>query len=586
MPTQLGKPRGRRRQVGIEEQRRNRGTDANEGAGHLGDRTGDPAVVEGALRALDINPNAVAERRNELGLGHDEILGAVPLAGAPGCRPLPSMAVLTKDAPVENTLDRPSPGAAVLHRRVAIALVVVAGLVVRWWLSSTRFGYVNDDEAMSAVSAFDVLHGHPHLVIGASNYGGTLEALILAPLLKLFGAHVWLLRVVATATFATAVVVVGSSAKQLFDRRVSWVAGGLLWLASAAMVLISMTVYLGYNTGLFFTALALSLCMRVAKGEQPRRLFFAAGVSAGLAIWGHPLYIVPLLPAMLALMWLRRAELRFWFLALAGGSLVGLSPFLAWNAMNRWASILHNPAPIKATTYTERLQIVFAQLLPRAFGLRGEQGDWLYPRRLGMIAMIVLLIAIHAGLIVLARRSRAGVVAAASGLLAIPFVAAFPALFWYADARYAVVLMVPWMLGLTVWVELLVRRRRAASVWAAAIVLLFGLASTGKWIKRHARTQVDANAASVQIVKALDARGIQGVAGRYWIVYRVAFFSNDRIAAHVPPAMGEGDDRSMRSANQVLALPASKVAYMGWLPDGKTGYTKENVGGVDIYFPS
>jgi hypothetical protein len=498
-------------------------------------------------------------------------------------RPLPSLNVLTKDAPIRIALDRPTTGAGQAQRWLAIVLVAVTGLLARWWIGSSSQGFVSGDEGMSAVSAFDVLHGQPHLLIGASNYGGTLEALVLAPLLKIFGSHVWLLRIVASAIFAIAAVAAAKAAREIFDRRISWMVGGLLWLMSGAIVLLSMTMYLGYNSGLLFMVISLGLMMRLAKDELSAWTFFAAGVSAGLAVWGHPLFVVPLMPAVLSLMVMRRSDIRRWFLALAGGSVVGLSPLLAWNAMNGWASILHNPPPLVATTYRERLETVFAQLFPRAFGLRGQPGDWLYPRKLGLAAFIVLLVLIHVGLLVLARRSRAGVVVAASGLLAIPLVAAFPALFWSSDARYAIVVLVPWLMGLCVWVDMLLRRCRSAALWAGALVLVFGLLSTGKWMHRYSRVRADANGQSVAMVKALDARGVRGVIGAYWEVYRIGFFSNDRIAVHVPPEIA-GPDRSTRSTDAVMALPKSKVAYVNYLPVGATCLDKETVAGLEICF--
>lgn len=492
--------------------------------------------------------------------------------------------MLTDGLPVVMIPDRPAP--LIRHRSpwVPMALVAIVGLIARWWLASSAVGFVNGDEAMSGVTAFDVLHGQPHLLIGASNYGGTIEALVLAPLLRAFGAHVWVLRLVAIGLFGLAVLATGWAARIVLDRRLSWVAGGFVWLASGAIVVLTMTAYLGYNSGLLFTALALGLLMRSAVRDLPRRQFFAAGLCAGLAVWGHPLFIVPLLPAIVTTMVLRRHDVRRWIVSLAAGAVIGLSPLLVWNARNGWASLLHNPAPLKATTYRERLEIVVAQLLPRAFGLRGEAGDWLYPRRLGMVALGILLVLIHVGLVVLAKRSRAGVVIAAAGLFAIPLVAAFPALFWSQDARYAIVVLVPWFIGLTEWFDLALRRARSAALIAAALLVLFGALSTGKWIHRYARNRVDTNASSLQVVRALEARGIRGVTGRYWDVYRIAFFSNDRIAAHVPPEI-EGPDRSTRSADQVAALPANQVAYVNYLPASATGYIKQSVGGMDLYLP-
>lgn len=492
--------------------------------------------------------------------------------------------MLTKDAPVEFAVARSSAKTLRWQRYVALTVVAFAGLLVRWWLSVSALGFLNGDEGLSALSAFDALHGQPHLIIGASNYGGMLDVVVLAPLLKLFGAHVWLMRIVATAIFAAAAGAASWAARVLFDVRDSWIIGGMLWLMSGAMVLLSITMYLGYNSGLLFMVLSLGLLMRLANEPRSKGTFFAAGITAGIAVWGHPLYVVPLIPAMLALMVIRRADIRGWFVPLAGGAVIGMSPLLIWNAMNGWASILHNPPPLEITTYRQRLEIVVVQLLPRAFGFRGQAGDWLYPRRLSLLAFAGLLVLIHAGFVVLARRSRAGIVVAASGMFGIPLVAAFPALFWSADARYAIVIAVPWLMGLGVWVDLLLRRRRAVAIRAAGFVLLFGMLTTGKWVHRYARVQADANGQSVAMVKALDARGIRGVTGTYWTVYRISFFSNDRIVAFIPPDIA-GPNRSTRSEQAVKALPANEVAYIDYLPADKAGYTKQNVAGVDIYFP-
>ena len=69
------------------------------------------------------------------------------------------------------------------RRMVAVSIAVFAiGLAARYFLLRSPLGFLNADEAVTGLTAYDVLNGRPSLLFGASNYGATIEGWLAAPL--------------------------------------------------------------------------------------------------------------------------------------------------------------------------------------------------------------------------------------------------------------------------------------------------------------------------------------------------------------------------------------------------------------------
>jgi hypothetical protein len=144
---------------------------------------------------------------------------------------------------------------------------------------------------------------------------------------------------------------------------------------------------MGYPTGFIAQVAAVALACHAMRGTQRlARTALFAGLATGFAIWSHPMFGVVALLALITPSVYRVRELRRWWLPLAAGGLVGISPWLLFMADHGW------PKPALATvrtTYSERLENFVTELLPRAFGLRAPDGSWLSPTGLAVVVAAI-----------------------------------------------------------------------------------------------------------------------------------------------------------------------------------------------------
>jgi hypothetical protein len=476
---------------------------------------------------------------------------------------------------------------------IAALIAFVGGVVLRWWLLRSPFGGLNSDEAVTGLMGYDVLHGHPSLVIGGTTYGSTIEAWLAAPVVAIFGGSRVALKVLNSAEWLAASAVVYWAFRPLLGRARALAVAAILWVQSGAFIVISTLAYLGYGSGLIAGAAAFGFLIRSVDGPNRNRAAMLGGLCAGLAVWGHPLYLVPLIPAAAATLWLRRRDdVVQWLWRGAVGGVVGLSALIAANIRNGGEG-LKSPPQTKITTYRERLEIVFAQLTPRALGLRTENGEWLYPRQLGMLASLAFIALSIVGLIVLGRRRRTGLIVAAAGIPAVVFLPAFANTWFYNDGRYFSMITVPLLVGVVCLSLIRVRPAVHGRALACAVVA-WGVLSCGPWFRHEVpRRLIDPDAGLSTIVARLDQAGIKGIIGHYWAVYRVSFGSDNRIKAAVQQSLNDGSDRFVRMQRVVESLPPNQVAYVylgsqdhpDQVPGGGANYTRVEDGGVIIYIP-
>lgn len=479
--------------------------------------------------------------------------------------------------------------------KIAFAIVFIGGLLLRWRLLRSPLGILNSDEAMTGLTTYEVLDGHPSLVIGAATYGSTIEAWMHAPFVALFGGSRLALKIVTMVEWLVASGVLAWALRPILGRGRALVLGGMLWVHSGALVVLSTSAYLGYASGLIAVIASLGFLIRSVDEDAALRLALFAGITAGLAVWGHPLFLVPLVPAFLASAWLRlRAHFVPWASRAIGGGVIGLSPLIAFN-IRSGGDGLKSPPQVKVTNYRERLEILLAQLAPRGFGLRTGDGQWVYPSAVGMGLTLGLLVASIVGCVLLARRHRAAVVIAAASVVAVPLQAAFPNTWYFDDARYFAMITVPILTGLVGLT--LVRPTTTPAVLSkrltmglAVALVAWGVMTCGPWFRNQVQGKaMNPDAAVAAVVDRLDQAGIKGIAGEYWAVYRVGFASDNRIVSTVQA----GPDRFPRMKRRFDQLPARQVAYVylpatdnpGLVPNNGAGYTRLEVGGMVIYLP-
>jgi 4-amino-4-deoxy-L-arabinose transferase-like glycosyltransferase len=225
--------------------------------------------------------------------------------------------------------------------RVALAAVLLAAAVLRLWLLARDVPTLNSDEATVGLMALHILHGQWTVFYWGQSYMGSLEAILAAPWIALFGPTSFALHLaplLAGLGFLTTVYALG---EQLFSRRVGLVSAGLLAVGPPFFVVLSLRALGGYPETLLFGNLLLLLALR---GRQPARqgLRDAAlfGLIGGLALWTNLLVIPYLLAAGAIFWWQRRTDLRGRNgVALTLGLLVGAAPALVYNLLHSGVTV-------------------------------------------------------------------------------------------------------------------------------------------------------------------------------------------------------------------------------------------------------
>ena len=241
------------------------------------------------------------------------------------------------------------------------------------------------------------------------------------------------------------------------------------WTTSGALALMSLRAYMGYTTGLIAQIAALALACHAMRTEQRlARTAGFAGLAAGFAIWSHPIFGTVALLALIAPTLYRRRALRRWWLPLAAGGLLGVSPWLLFMARNGWPE---SALPTVVTTYPERL----TRFVDRAAttGLRSTHragGDWVGPDALAVgVAALLILLSIVGMVVLVVRKGAPTVPILVAGLLAFPVLALYAPLGSVADARYAMPFLPQLLMGLGAWL-LLVPERIRDSPWLLVTV--------------------------------------------------------------------------------------------------------------------
>jgi GT2 family glycosyltransferase len=451
-------------------------------------------------------------------------------------------------------------------------LVFLAGVVIRWLLFDTPAAVINADEAYTRIETFEILRGQFPMVLGGTVYTLPVEGYLYTPFTYMFnGANVVPLKLLSTLSWFGTAVTLFFVGRRLVSERAGLIAGALCWITPGALMVLSITAYPAYASGMFVVSLAFLTATVVLDTPDPsRRLLVTYGVLAGFAFWLHPMFLTVMVPMTGVVLWAVRRRLDGW-LSVIGGGIAGCLPLLLWNATNGWPS-LESPVEVPGT-YTDRLRTFAVDLLPRAFGLRDSGLNW-YHSFWGPVLYAALLATIAFGLWTIARRSNArGRVVLFVVLGAVFFLMAFLQNLIYAnDGRYAMISFPFVLIALAAGIDQLAGRRppwRVIGVLAlVAAIWIAGFVRPNQQPFLDARG-VDPNAQLDQIVDVLDERGINRVYGSYWAVLPVDFAGDNRIVSAVFPFW---PIRFPDRQRIVGATPAENVAVIYMTNDENPAY--------------
>ncbi|MBK8022920.1 MAG: hypothetical protein IPK19_16195 [Chloroflexi bacterium] len=537
---------------------------------------------------------------------------------------------------------------------IALLIVAAAGRALLLASGSVSF---HSDEAVVALMARHILDGARPVFFYGQAYMGSLDAWLIAAGFALFGESVHTIRLVQSALYLLIVATGALAAYRLTGRAALALIAGLLLAVPNTLVALYTTATLGgYNETLLLGNLILLVgidAVRALRAEEASRTdaplgvptnrhvvrWAALGLLAGLGCWTNGLIIAYVVPVGLLLivrvfrLRIPAARLIAPALAAAIAFFVGSAPWWIFNLNNDFAALrfyLPGGTPeqfaggdVPALDTSQRLIGLFLLGLPAVLGLRYPWSPaYFTPDALTLILAFAVLGITLAGLYLLARgggvwnpRRRGALPADARALLLIAigfFILLFLVSRFSTDptGRYFLPLIVYLAILVAGFVMSLPRVwMRTAAVGLVLVYGTLGLAAAVRNTPPGVTTQfnLDTNLPNdddAALIAFLEENGLVHGYTNYWIAFRIAFLSEERLQYRSAlPYKSDlsytpRDDRYTPYVTAVDAAAANGegVAYVtaniaevrawleSWFAEQRVTYTYASVGMYHIYY--
>jgi hypothetical protein len=327
--------------------------------------------------------------------------------------------------------------------------------------------------------------------------------------------------------------------------------------------------------------LAFLLCvLRLVDRPERFRDWIVLGFLGGVGWWTSPQILYFVVPGLIWLaIKLRRRELQ---LAIPfGAALLGAMPWLIWNLRNHWAAFV--PASHQFDQgYIGNIRVLFRHALPVAFGLNAIE-RWLVP----VVFPIIYIVIIVGGTIgVIIRKPKPWFL--------ILFVVAFP-LLWGTFPVSGIVGEGRYVMFLLPAVTLLLMYAARHPVFQV-LLLVAALAVSVDGVHRircctsPAAPDVAMPRYTGPLINALEAHHVKHFDADYWIAYRVAFETDERIIGSPrgfkrwPPFDRAVDDDPNPPAVFVTRSSLGPVYHRG-LVRLQVPYERYDAGDFTVYQP-
>ena len=438
-----------------------------------------------------------------------------------------------------------------------VAVVIAAGIGLRLAVLLGPLGRPDSDEVIAGLIARHLGGDGLPAFFWGQHYGGTLEALPVALSLRLFGTSVPALRVPTLLIGVANAVLVWRCGRRVMSEGSARVAGLLAWVWPPAVLWYGTREQLFYAPTVTLGLVAVLLALRLGPGrdargrgrpsddrDRPDRWWIAEwiglGAALGLGWWTSPNIVYFAVPAALALLLPPRRSGRIAIPPWRGLVLGGLALVVAalpWLWVNLRSPRMQSLKPVESFhetgSYPERVVWYFTHGLPAEMGFR-EIGtfDWV----LGVLGVVAYLAAAIALTVVVVRvlRRPAGRRAPPFdlvGFLLFPLVlATIPFVKSQGNLRY-LFFLAPFLCLLLA--RLVGSRRAAVGVLAGALVVTsIGLVRVQTVSEAQGPPHLVGVADNLdELVRVLDREGVHFVHADYWIAYRLAFETDERIIA-------------------------------------------------------
>ncbi|MEV0938827.1 hypothetical protein AB0I90_00385 [Micromonospora wenchangensis] len=480
--------------------------------------------------------------------------------------------------------------------RLATA-VGLAGLLYRVLLVALDVPPSNSDEGTAGLAALHIGEGrHWPVFFYGQHYMGALHSYLAAPLVQLFGAHWWVIRVPALVMYALFLLALYQLTKTLYTPWFATFAVTIMAFGSDRVVKDQVLGVGGYSdvataTAALMAASAL-LALRRARGPG---IYFGWGLLAGYVVWTHWLALPYVATAVFLAGWAGREVLTKGRLLLAAtGFALGVAP-LIWDNLrpgnpDSLSVLLSVSGTAEPAPLVDRLHGAVLLGLPLSSGVCGPSHCETWQMWWGPVYLILLIAAtIIAAVSFLRadtrdRRLHAGRLAllAGGGLTLIAYVlSASSALTPVESARYLHygLVSLPAVLW-PLWAGLssaapgnpganhltTVREVGGGFALAVARVATIGalvgslLVASGQLVLHQPQYAAEADNER-QLKDQLLAAGLTRIYTEYWTCDRLAYASAEKIrCAVVDDNLNRGHDRYRPYRAQVER--ADRVAYV------------------------
>lgn len=455
--------------------------------------------------------------------------------------------------------------AAVQRARLWPSLIIplVIGLALKTSLELAGHVTFNADEAILGLMARHILQGEWPVFFYGQSYMGALHAYLIAPFFALLGQTVLVLRLVQMLLYAGVLITTGMLAWRISRDRVATLAAALLIAVPPVLFSTYTSAALGnYVETLLINNLLVLIAIDLFNGRRDGPTWWLlAGLLGGVGWWGMALILVALLPLAFVGMWVFWRHIP-WGRAglLLLGFLVGALPWLTAVATNL-NGVLDDLAGARVIALTASSSITGVALLDRLVslllfnltalvGLRPPwSADWIVP------PAGILVVVLYLGVLVFSlRRVKADATESAEGTglkMLLGIWATLLALFLLSrfgidpTGRYLLPLYPPLAVITGVWlahVRLQVaslHRNLPGSTVSILLAALVGYNLVGNVQAALAdppglTTQFDPithipHDHDQQLISFLDGIGVERGYSNYWVAYRFAFLTHERI---------------------------------------------------------
>jgi uncharacterized membrane protein len=351
------------------------------------------------------------------------------------------------------------------------------------------------------------------------NYGGSLTAVVMAAVFAVFGSSTATLKAVPIGMSAISALLVWRLGRRTIGEPGATIAGLAFWVWPTNYVWLS-TKERGFYWACMILGLSFLLAvLRLVARPENWRDWIVLGLLGGIGWWTSPQILYFVVPGLIWLAIKLRLERRRVAVAL-GFAVLGSLPWFIWNLRNDWSALVPTSRQFDKG-YLGNINVLFRHGLPVALGLNVIE-RWLVP----VVFPIIYVAIIVGGTIALAvRKPKPWFLV----LVAVTFPllwGAFPVSGVVGEGRYVMFLLPA---------VILLLMHAARHPVAQVVLLVAALAVSVDGVHRircctaPAAPDVAMPRYTGLLIDALEAHHVTHFEADYWIAYRDAFETDERI---------------------------------------------------------